>query len=510
MGKRRRWLRHLLGRLPRNPTRDASAAPAPEPVTRLRAIIEAQTGQHPGKSGVIKLRSGRDAFASRVLLADAAERTLDLQYYIWRNDMSGSLLAEAVRRAADRGVRVRILIDDNNTAGLDPLLAGFDAHPNIEVRLFNPSVYRRFRWLGLFTDFARLNRRMHNKSFTVDGLVTIVGGRNLSDEYFDASDSLAFVDLDVMAVGPVVADVARSFEEYWNCESAYPAAEVLGRISAAAVRRMEKMHAAAVSHPRAVAYGEALSQCGFVRELLAGTLQLHWAPTRMLVDHPAKALDRAPSRDMLPERLKAALATPRREIHLVTPYLVPTAAGVVMLDALVDAGVSVTILTNALEATDVALVHAGYAKRRGDLLSGGTCLYELRRQRPRPSRRERRLRRDRRLTGSSASSLHAKTFAVDGERVFIGSLNFDPRSASLNTEIGFLIDSPEFALELKQWFAEQVPVRAYRVELDERRRLRWIERHGAVDTVHEREPGTTAWQRLLVSLLSRLPIERLL
>src|SRR4029450_5785539 len=201
----------------------------PLPETRLGRSISPRARLHPGQSGIVELRDGREAFAARVLLADTAERTLDLQYYIWRNDMSGALLFAALCRAADRGVGGRLLLGDNNTNGLDGFLGALASQPNIQVRLFNPFRLRRWRPLEYLTDFARLNRRMHNKSFTVDGEVAIVGGRNIGDEYFDAHQDLSFVDLDVMAVGPVAAEIANDFERYWRSESARPAAAIRGR-----------------------------------------------------------------------------------------------------------------------------------------------------------------------------------------------------------------------------------------------------------------------------------------
>jgi cardiolipin synthase C len=502
-------LRRFVGILPTLEGRTESHALEDTTGTRLHAALAPMIDAHPGLSGVFELHDGRDAFAARVLLCEAAERTLDLQYYIWRNDMSGTRVFEAVKNAADRGVRVRLLLDDNNTGGLDPWIGALDSHPLIEVRLFNPFVMRRWRWRNYLGDFPRLNRRMHNKSFTADNLVTIVGGRNMSDEYFEAHAKVSFVDLDVLATGPVVREVSKSFDEYWESESSYPAERIIGRATKMAVKRTAKMARAALSEPKAVAYANALASCFLVQDLLAGKMRFHWAKTRMMADDPAKALDRARLRDTLPERLRVALGSPQRELLLVSPYLVPTSSGVSEFMRLGHAGVTIRILTNALEATDVAIVHAGYAKRRRRLLEAGVTLFELRRTTPRRTRRERRMRRDRRLTGSSGSSLHAKTFAIDGNRVFIGSLNFDPRSARLNTEIGFLIDSPKLAQTLADWFEDEVPARAYRVELDRHHRLRWVAMDDE-EVIYYAEPGTSVWQRAGVALLALLPIEWML
>ena len=271
----------------------AKTAAAPE--TRLGRSVAPRARLHPGQSGIVELRDGRDAFAARVLLADTAERTLDLQYYIWRKDMSGSLLFAAVCRAADRGVRVRLLLDDNNTAGLDGFLGALTSHPNIKVRLFNPFRLRRFRPLEYLTDFARLNRRMHNKSFTVDGQVAIVGGRNIGDEYFDAHQALSFVDLDVMAVGPAASEIASDFERYWQSESARPAESILGRARAATVREVIADAEKVLHQPAAVAYINALQSCAFVNDLLMGTVEYRWSATRLVSDDPAKGLGRRTS-----------------------------------------------------------------------------------------------------------------------------------------------------------------------------------------------------------------------
>lgn len=475
--------------------------------TRLgRAVLPLLTA-HADKSGIVPLREGRDAFAARSLLADAAERTLDVQYYIWHNDISGGLLFDALRRAAHRGVRVRLLLDDNNTYGLDATLASLDAHANIEVRLFNPFVHRRWRLLDYLTDFARLNRRMHNKSFTADAQVTIVGGRNVGDEYFDAGHDVMFVDLDVLAIGPVVGDVSRDFDRYWHSESSYPVGRVLRSGHAGATDASPTITAHLQSDSDALKYTQAIARQPFVRDVLAGTLAFEWATTTMVSDDPAKGLGRVGDDTLVFTRLKALLDVASAELKIVSPYFVPGAVGVAYLSELVRRGVNVAVLTNALEATDVAAVHAGYAKRRVPLLQAGVALFELKRGASAPARSSRRRTGS---VGSSGSSLHAKTFAIDNERVFVGSFNFDPRSARLNTELGFIIDSPVLAGHIAEVFAVRVPDRAYRVELGERGRLEWEERSDHETIAHEDEPRTGWWQRFGVSLLATLPIEWLL
>jgi len=490
--------------LPDLDARTRSVTVRPTADTRLGRAVDSLVADHPTESGIVPLADGRDAFAARALLAAAADRTLDIQYYIWHADMSGMLLFDAVRRAADRGVRVRLLLDDNNTAGMDAILAALDSHPNVEVRLFNPFVHRRWRYLGYLTDFPRLNRRMHNKSFTADNQVTIIGGRNVGDEYFGAGQGPLFVDLDVLAVGPVVNDVSTDFDRYWASASSYPAASVLEPASSKAIAGVADSVQHVERDPAAAAYVQALARQPFVRDLLSRTLDFEWAATRMVSDDPAKGLGRVASGGLLTDRLRQAIGAPTSELELVSPYFVPGSEGVDAFAAMAGRGVKVTVLTNSLAATDVAAVHAGYARRRKPLLEAGVKLFEMKREASGATTH------DRALTGSSASSLHAKTFSVDRSRVFVGSFNFDPRSARLNTEMGFVIDSPELARRIADIFADEVPVRSYEVRLSRSRKLQWLERSDSGETVHDVEPGTTFWERAMVAVLSVLPIEWLL
>ena len=468
--------------------------------TRLRSSCGRMVEAHPGQSGVFALQEGLDAFAARVLLAGAAEHTLDVQYYIWHHDMSGTLLLEALHRAADRGVRVRLLLDDNNTAGLDPWIAALDAHPNIEVRLFNPFKHRRWRLLDYVVDFARANRRMHNKSFTADGQATIIGGRNVGDEYFGAGQDISFVDLDVIAVGPVVEEVSRDFERYWTSGSAISAAVVVAPAAESAIADIGAAAHRVEHDPVGVKYIHAVAGAPFVRDLLEGNLRLEWATVHMVSDDPAKGLARASDDSLLWNRLKEIIDSPKRELQLVSPYFVPGVEGVQELTKLARAGVKITVLTNALEATDVPAVHAGYAKRRKPLLAAGIRLYELKRlvagRSPRGSG----------LMGSSSSSLHAKTFAVDRSRLFVGSFNFDPRSARLNTEMGFVIESASLANVVANACTQRVPEMSYRVSLTKSGALQWTDGNQHFDC----EPRTSLGRRLLVRFLALLPIEWLL
>lgn len=459
---------------------------------------------HPGQSGIYPLVDGRDAFAARVWIIDAAERSIDVQYYIWHLDLSGSLLLEALLRAADRGVRVRLLLDDNNTVGLDPVLATLTQHPQIEVRLFNPFVFRAWRGFGYLTDFSRLNRRMHNKSLTADNQVTIIGGRNIGDEYFGSSEEFHFVDLDVLAIGPVVRDVSTDFDRYWTCDSSYPAERLLPSVTAVDAQQWRERLTATPTLPNAARFVKVLAQQTFVRDLLAHELAFEWTEVRMVSDDPAKGLGRAAKEALLPDRLRTALGTPQKEFQLISPYFVPTASGVRFLKNLARSGVAITVVTNSLEATDVAAVHAGYAKWRHTLLRAGIRLYEVKRAFSGPTVR------DRGLVGNSGSSLHAKTFSVDGIRSFVGSFNFDPRSAQLNTEMGFVIESTALAQGIASYLEKGLLDQAYTVRKAKLGRLEWVETVGTELRIHKKEPNAKLWRRAVVTLTSLLPIEWLL
>lgn len=464
-----------------------------------------QLRAHPGLSGVASLSNSLDAFAARMSLISAAQRTLDVQYYIWRDDITGNLLLQALLDAAARGVRVRILLDDNGVSGLDEKLALLNAEPNIEVRLFNPFPFRLFKPLGFLTEFGRLNRRMHNKSFTADGQVTVVGGRNIGDEYFGATQGVAFADLDVMAAGTVVDEVSKDFDRYWNSEPAYPLEELVAPPSEQRARQLKEAAQGIARSPRAQTYTRAVTESRFAENLRAGRLDFQWVPVRMVSDDPDKVLNRAAPETMLLARLEQILDSPEKSVDLISPYFVPTEKGMEAFAAWAKKGVRLRILTNALEATDVTAVHAGYAKYRKPLLKEGVALYEMRRQAGQEEFREKAG-----PFGSSGSSLHAKTFSVDGKRVFVGSFNFDPRSARLNTELGFVIESVEIARSASRSFDIEIPLQSYELGLNEDGGLYWVERAGGDTKVLTTEPSVPWWKRGYVRFLSLLPIEGLL
>lgn len=505
--------------LPKQIDTPVSVALEPEQTetTRFYQAIAPLAEQHPGLSGIYPLSDPFEAFAVRWHLAEQAQKTLDVQYYIWRSDATGLMLLQALHTAAERGVRVRLLLDDNGTRRLDDILLAMHEHPNIEVRLFNPFVIRNPKGIGFFFDFERLNHRMHNKSFTVDNSVTIVGGRNVGDEYFGADGSVIFADLDILAVGTVVPEVSSDFDRYWNNDYAYPIDLIATERHANHAEPSQPSPYYPLNFPTLLApfsdrqkkFQTVAEKVHTVQGLLSNELDLEWVKTEIVSDDPAKAQGKASPESMLSFQLHHAIGSPQERVDLISPYFVPTATGVLGLSALIhENDVQVRVLTNSYEATDVAIVHAGYMKHRKKLLRAGVKLFELKRI---TNDTLARLRRN--PLGISGSSLHAKTFAVDGKRLFVGSFNFDPRSALLNTELGFVIHSERLAQQVSDMFEEEIPQNSYEVILTKQRQLRWLEQpERPIESViiHEVEPNTTLVERFWLGFLSRLPIEWLL
>jgi putative cardiolipin synthase len=345
---------------------------------------------------------------------------------------------------------------------------------------------------------------MHNKSFTVDNQVSIVGGRNIGDEYFEAGSPIAFIDLDAIVEGAVVRDVSSQFDAYWNSVSAYPLAALLPAADADAVARVRSTWSEVSTGAEAAAYLDAVRETPLVRKFLAGELELEWVPAHLVTDDPAKVLHPPERRELqMGPRLEAAMGPVTTEMDLVSPYFVPTQDGTDALIALAARGVKVRVLTNSLAATDVAPVYAGYVKYREALLRGGVQIFEL--------KREGGERHKAKLGESSGASLHAKTFAVDRSRIFIGSFNLDPRSARLNTEVGVVLESPTLAGQLSDVFDQSVSRRAYEVRLSaDGQGVEWIEQTPEGEVRHASTPETSALRMLYINVLRILPIEWLL
>ncbi len=492
----------------------ALAPPASTPTTRY---IESEVAAHPGQSGFRLLISNTDALMSRVVLADHAQRSIDLQYYIFRNDPTGRLIAQRLLTAADRGVRVRILLDDLDIVEEDPLLDALDAHANIEVRLFNPFSIRNRSLLSKGGQFLlegrRLNRRMHNKSFIIDNTIAIIGGRNIGDEYFDLARDFNFNDLDVTMIGPVVAQTSAMFDAYWNNEAAYPVTAYRNDPTpAGALAEARRALARDAREFAATDYAQALSD-----ELPLGPSgdrrgSWFWGKASLVADVPEKA---DPAEDdngralRIVRQVKALLDTATGEILMISPYFIPGDRGVRYFARIHEHGVTVKLLTNSLAANDEAVVHAAYSRYRRDLLEDGMQIYELRASRG-----------EQPVTAGGASSgvsLHAKALVVDRRHVFVGSMNMDPRSALLNTEMGVIVDSKPLADAMVAYFDDASdPHNAYHVVLEplaagsQRRELRWIAKDGDETVRYEHDPDVSAWRRVQVLLMRLLPVEGLL
>ncbi|WP_066799878.1 phospholipase D family protein [Moraxella oblonga] len=481
--------------LPDHGAKSVSEHIKPNPQGAIASHLLPALAKEPQKSGIYPLANSRDAFLARLALIETASQSIDLQYYIYHDDISGRLLSQRLLAAADRGVRVRLLLDDHTMAGMDGVIAALDDHDNIEVRLFNPYMQRGFRPLGYLSDFFRLNRRMHNKSLTADSLVSILGGRNIGDEYFEATSGVMFADLDVAVVGKAVDEMASDFDRYWNSKSAYEARSIIGNVKAADLSGTSQ---------EAQGYIDLLTESAFMKALQAGDLPFVWADATLISDHPDKVIGKRQEDNIFAKHIAPLMSQAQDELIIVSPYFVPTRQGERMLSTLAGSGKSVHVLTNTLAANDVAVVHSGYAKYRKELLKNGVNLYELKDSATvKPAK-------VRGVYDGKGASLHAKTFTVDNRYLYVGSFNFDPRSANLNTELGLLIDNPQLASVLSQKLHEDVRANVYEVKLDDHGKLHWYSQEDGQEVVSDKEPQSSLSRRIQVWIASRLPIEWLL
>ena len=495
--------------LPENVGRKETFAYPDTVDTRLgRKVSGEETAHPPGESGFHLLGNGLDAFVARAELANLAERSIDVQYYLYHDDLVGRCFTWLLLQAADRGVRVRLLVDDMDLSGRDLGAAALDSHPNVEVRIFNPFSRKTGRTSQYVTRLGSVTRRMHNKSFTVDSQATILGGRNIGNEYFEADPDLAFADLDVLAFGPVARDVSTAFDLYWNSELAYPVSVLVdGPPAPEEIARRRRRLNEFVAAQADSAYLQALRNSDLADKVRKHQVRTSWGTAVVLYDRPEKILhDTGEKRYHLAPQLKPYADGVQKELILFSPYFVPGDAGTAFLTGLVARGVRVRILTNSLASTDVSVVHAGYAKYRMALLRGGVELHEMNRKLTREQREEKKG-----AGGSSKASLHAKSFVFDRRQVFIGSLNLDPRAMIHNTEIGVVLTSAEIAEGMGEWFDRNVGKVAFRLELkkddDGSETLLW---HGLIDGKPQTfgvDPYTGFWKRLGIGFLGLLPIE---
>ena len=497
----------------------STALAAPEQ-TRMGRQLAAAKAEHPGTSGFRLLPVGIDSFLLRMEMARAAERTLDVQYFLIQSDNTGQLLIGALLEAADRGVRVRVLLDDAGSFGRDAQIRTLAGFPNVELRLFNPFAYRGdglAHYAEYFGNAARLNYRMHNKLFVVDNEIGIVGGRNIGDEYFQGGSEVEFGDYDIVAAGPIVNQISTSFDAFWNSPMAIPIEALAGDKPSAqdldAYRAALAAHRALMIEAQAPYMG-ALAAGGPLAAMLRGKTSLVWAKAEVVYDSPEKAKVEGGEQGgrLLRERLGEVAKQVQFELIIVSPYLVPGSAGMKFFEGLRERFVSVRILTNSLASTDVPAVHSGYQAFRAPLLGRGVDLYETR---PVPGRPDERSHRSR-SPSSGLYALHAKAFVFDRERVFVGSMNLDQRSLHLNTEIGLIIESPELARQIAQRVGDIAqPANSYVLLLGDAdasgsRPLVWRTLEDGKPVDFHQEPAVTFWKRLQVGLLSLLPLDGLL
>ena len=451
-----------------------------------------------GRSGVILLPEGLDAFAARVMATRQAGRSLDVQYYIWHDDVTGRLLARELWMAAKRGVRVRLLLDDMNAVSKDAKWLALDGHPNVEIRLYNPFRNRAGieRVAEMLQRLASINHRMHNKAWIADGRAAIVGGRNIGVEYFDASEEANFRDLDALVFGPVVAQASHHFDTYWNSAAVIPMSALRrkqGPMPAEVVAAMSQESRSAEARK----YLQRVASRDSLKAYAEGGLSPHWsANLRIVADPPIKRGDQ-PREGWMVDGIREQLLTTQHQALLISPYFVPGEATTRYLVDAAASGKQIGIITNSLAANDVVAVHGGYAKRRETLLRGNVQLHELK---PRAVSAA--------GLGSSGASLHTKAYVLDGRRGFIGSFNLDPRSAYLNTEMGLMFDDPAIAAGVReQYLRLSSPEASYWVDLDGSGHLRWLDRAPSPPRLHRQEPGAGWMRRWNARLMGWLPIE---
>lgn len=467
--------------------------------SRLARSVRRLGNPGDGRSGVRLISNGEEALAARLLIASRAERSIDAQYYLLHDDPTGHIFAASLLEAADRGVRVRLLLDDMYNAGYDPMTAALDQHPNIEIRLFNPVWRDRGRIRAGLTDFKRINRRMHNKSMTSDNAVTIVGGRNIGAEYFLAKKEMNYADLDVLAVGPVVDQVSNSFDQYWNSRAAVPAKVVIGEPAAYGIEDARARLLELVDQAKQTPYAKALVRKG-KSSFSKDSFSLSWVPAQLYADHPSKVAGAESEDPVLASQLIPYFEAAENDVQVISGYFVPRSSGVKWMTELENRGVDVRVITNSLGSNDVDLVYAHYAKKRKSLLRGGVELYELRPDLNFVQHR-----------GSawehSRSGLHSKAFAIDDRYLFIGSFNWDPRSVNINTEMGILIDSPPLTKKAMQAVNGVLDANTFHVQLSKAEILTWTtQREDGVMLRYNSEPTGKFWDHLWTGFLGILPI----
>lgn len=451
-----------------------------------------------------------NSIGARFYLIQNAQHALDLQYYIWKDDRIGKIMLYALLQAADRGVKVRLLLDDQNGTQLDNVLKTLSHHPNIQIRIFNPYKFRHFRVLDYGLRLKHINHRMHNKLIIADGTIAVTGGRNISSEYFDASDDFQFTDMDILFYGEAVDAANQSFHVFWNDELSYTTQQLLGEKSSQTLEQLRINYEKEYSNQTLIRERLEDSQEELTQNLKLTESQ--WAKAYFVADHPNKAKKQAGRKQRIGHQMYQHLGKPETQMDIVSAYFVPTASGTAYLSRLAKNGVDVRVLTNSYLANDVPVVHAFYQKYRKELLKNGVKLYEFK---PYIERRKRTWYEVATgniipAKGKNASSLHAKFFDVDG-KIYIGSFNCDPRSNMLNTEVGLIVESVALQQKVHRQLDQYLPQIAYRLALNEKDEIIWIETQAdGTEITHTTEPNTTRFQRAIIKVVASTPFEWLM
>lgn len=472
--------------------------------TKIGRLFEKETVKHPGKSGFHLIPYGQEAFTSRIAMTEMAEKSLDLQYYLWHSDSSGTLLAHHVIKAADRGVKVRVLLDDIGLAGYDSIIAAMDAHPNIQIRIFNPFALRVSRVFNFIHDFDRLNHRMHNKTFVMDNAVAVIGGRNIGDHYFAVSKESNFRDLDIAAAGPIVREISTVYDYFWNGDWSVPIAALAGQTytqkDLIEVKKKIDQKVAADKFPYVLDKD--------VKALRSRLLTIRdnfiWAKGQFVWDDPkVMSVNVDEQKGTMIEKLAMRVNSVQKQLYMESAYFIPRDSGIAALTRLHERGVKIRLLTNSLASNDVVPSHAGYAGYRKKLIKSGVELYELR-----PDAGGKNVTNEKLLTTTNNSGLHSKTMVFDDNAVFVGSFNLDPRSAAINTEGGLYIESPKLAKEVMNYMKDGVkPRNSYRVVLDAGGELAWITITDGKKIIYRSDPEVGSWKQFQSDFIGILPVE---
>ena len=469
--------------------------------TQLGQEAAVMAMRHEGGSGFYPLNRGMDALGVRLRLAERAQKSIDLQYFLMKNDTAGAVIANALLKAADRGVRVRFLLDDIFTSVPDDSFLLINQHPNIDIRIFNPVSRRGLYMLNFIGDFNRANRRMHNKSFTVDNAVSVVGGRNLADEYFGLKTDAVFVDFDVLAVGPIAAEISKSFDEFWNHSRAVPIDRFIDDKKKEDLETVRTEIAEAFDGIYNTVYEQSLNS-KLLQDLIVNRQALFAGQARVLADSPDKLVNQINETHMrLVMELREVILNAEREVVFISPYYVPGKQGVQFVRDLVAKGLRVVILTNSLASNNHVPVHSAYARYRRDVIRAGAELYEARANAAREIKNDE--------NAPDAMTLHTKAFIIDRRKLFVGSLNLDPRSIELNAEMGLLIDSAAMVDDFTNNMEQALATLTYRVRLNDQGRLEWHCRIDGQDVIETKEPLTDGWLRFKAWLMKIAPESQL-